>query len=160
LNCNDVTAHLLNTSRDAAAYQWKFSDGSTSVQNDPDYHFNYNAPYSISLIAINNNTCSDTASVIKNSSIEDYLTFNISNVFTPNGDGINDEFQLNIDTEVSECFGLTIFDRWGNTMFKSSDGSNKWDGSTSSGAKAAAGTYFYVIDINNAQYKGFVSLSE
>ncbi|MDX1479193.1 MAG: gliding motility-associated C-terminal domain-containing protein, partial [Saprospiraceae bacterium] len=55
--------------------------------------------------------------------------FYVPNAFSPNGDGVNDEFRAfpNPDYTVLD-FELRIFDRWGNTLFTASDTEASWDG--------------------------------
>jgi len=61
--------------------------------------------------------------------------FFIPNVFTPNGDGLNDDFQVDIqDTE----FQILIMNRYGQKMFSSSDPNFLW-----TGEGASTGTYFW-----------------
>jgi len=86
------------------------------------------------------------------------------NVFTPNGDGLNDFFQIRTD-QLGACFdnfNIQIFDRWGVLVFDSDDFHFKWDGYAKSGKEAASGVYYYVLKgsyINSAfQFKGFVEL--
>jgi gliding motility-associated-like protein len=66
----------------------------------------------------------------------------IPNVFTPNGDGVNDVFS--IGGKAITDFNLTIVNRWGNTIFESNDINTSWDG-TSNGTPCIDGTYFYII---------------
>jgi gliding motility-associated-like protein/uncharacterized repeat protein (TIGR01451 family) len=81
----------------------------------------------------------------------------ISNVFTPNGDGVNDTFvipglETYTDTE------LTIINRWGNTVYQKTNYKNDWDGQN-----MVEGTYFYVLRAKNKAgvwdtYKGYLTL--
>ena len=49
---------------------------------------------------------------------DDYFTISDPNVFTPNGDNLNDEFIIKIPEKVEKCAELTIYNRWGtNTIF-------------------------------------------
>ncbi|MBL7794568.1 MAG: gliding motility-associated C-terminal domain-containing protein, partial [Saprospiraceae bacterium] len=55
--------------------------------------------------------------------------FYIPNVFSPNSDGINDLFQVFTGEGVQvEQFQLSVFDRWGNMLYKSEDYTAGWDG--------------------------------
>jgi len=68
----------------------------------------------------------------------------VPNAFTPNNDGLNDEF-LPVGTQIYN-FTLTIFNRWGETVFISNDLKTGWNG-----ASAQSGTYFYEITYQNAK---------
>ena len=73
---------------------------------------------------------------------------NASNVFTPNNDGRNEFFS--IDVEINPCydtFNVLIYDRWGKKIFESSDPLFKWNGTNMfSGTEPPEGTYFFIID--------------
>jgi len=72
------------------------------------------------------------------------------NVFTPNGDGMNDKFypfrHNNLTSEeinlITHDFNITIFNRWGEEMFKSNDFMDAWDGKYN-GSLVDAGVYFW-----------------
>ena len=71
---------------------------------------------------------------------------NIPNVFTPNGDGINDKW--NIDGLVAfESAAVDIFDRYGQKVFHETGYAQAWDG-TLNGKMLPTGTYYYVINTN------------
>jgi gliding motility-associated-like protein len=71
----------------------------------------------------------------------------LPNTFTPNGDGINDTWELLGLQSFPECT-VFIYDRWGQAVFKSTGYSRPWDG-TYNGKKLPFGTYYYVIDLKN-----------
>lgn len=83
---------------------------------------------------------------------------NISNIFTPNNDGINDEFKVSYNGAPASDFNLSIFNRWGIPVFTSNNPNVKWDGHTTSGIKVSAGTYFYVLINAGTTYKGYIAL--
>jgi gliding motility-associated-like protein len=69
---------------------------------------------------------------------------NIPNVFTPNGDGKNDDF--NIDCSGYQKYSIVIWNRWGNTVFESDNADKKWNGKTNNdGGENPAGTYYYLF---------------
>lgn len=69
---------------------------------------------------------------------------NIPNVFTPNGDGKNDEFKIEIVGY--KKYSLIIWNRWGNTIFESDNAEKMWNGKTNNdGAENPAGTYYYLF---------------
>lgn len=66
------------------------------------------------------------------------------NIFSPNGDGINDTFEFYINSTIASLDELLIFDRWGSLVFTSTSIDDvAWDG-TFNGAPASVGTYIYV----------------
>ena len=65
------------------------------------------------------------------------------NVFTPNGDGVNDEFRPAYKSIRS--YKLTIYNRWGRRIFTSNSPDEGWDGKAGN-KDAAAGVYMYVCE--------------
>ena len=83
------------------------------------------------------------------------------NTFTPNGDGINDTWEV---PGISDFPGseVLIFDRWGQKVFKSNGYREPWDG-THNGRNLSEGSYYYYIQLNQiegkaAPYTGFISI--
>ena len=75
-------------------------------------------------------------------------TFFIPNVFSPNGDGINDLFSIGVNEEIEiQHLDITIFDRWGNMVFRSNEKSFTWDGRFKN-EDLQPGVYAYVIMID------------
>ena len=70
----------------------------------------------------------------------------IPNAFSPNGDGINDEFKI-VDGFYNN-FVLVIYNRWGNLVFRSTDPAQGWDGNHD-GEPANPGTYRFKISFQN-----------
>ena len=66
------------------------------------------------------------------------------NVFSPNGDGINDVFKPMLSKEV-ELFQIRIYDRWGREMVVLPDVLAGWDGQGPDSQPAAGGVYFWVV---------------
>lgn len=71
-------------------------------------------------------------------------TANFYNVFTPDGDGLNDEFYF--DMQGVGKYKLYIFNRWGERVFSSTEPDVGWNGTDTNGQKMPAGTYFYIVD--------------
>ena len=81
----------------------------------------------------------DTAYVI----VDVATTIVIPNIFSPNGDGINDNFCI-ISTGL-RTLNCDIFNRWGSKMYTIMAPQQVWDGKTPSGASASEGTYYYIL---------------
>ncbi|GAA3940677.1 T9SS type B sorting domain-containing protein [Chitinophaga oryziterrae] len=80
----------------------------------------------------------------------------IPNVFTPNGDGKNEKFDIGgLDKYPSSA--LYVYNRWGAMVYQSKDYRNNWDGTGLN-----AGSYFYTLEVHKADgvriYKGWVEI--
>ncbi len=75
---------------------------------------------------------------------QDSAKVEVPNVFTPNGDGINDVFRPKY-TNIEKVDGA-IYNRWGEIIFRWWGVNGYWDGVTfPAGQKVPAGTYYYII---------------
>jgi gliding motility-associated-like protein len=83
--------------------------------------------------------------------------YELPNVITVNGDGINDFFKP-IKNKFIKDIDLKIYNRWGNLVFETTDPAIMWDGKTTQMKQPATeGTYFYVCTVNEIRVKGIVS---
>jgi gliding motility-associated-like protein len=69
----------------------------------------------------------------------------ILNTFTPNGDGVNDFWDIPALVIYSNV-SVFIYDRWGSLVYQSNGYTKPWDG-TFNGKMLPAGTYYYVIKL-------------
>jgi len=79
------------------------------------------------------------------------------NVFTPNGDELNDYFTLpNLPPDfcASRLASIKIFSRWGNEVYRTTNRDFRWDGSS-----LPAGVYFYLVEYTDKKFKGTVTLA-
>jgi gliding motility-associated-like protein len=153
-----------NTSQNTSAstiYNWDFGDLTNStLQNPPSNTYNIAGTYHVTLIVSENAQCLDTAGITV--VVFDNVSLIVPNVFTPNGDGKNDQFIVSaIGIKEFEC---KVYDRWGIKMTELQKPDTGWDGRTTSGLSASAGTYYYVITASGLDGKpynstGFVMLA-
>ena len=68
----------------------------------------------------------------------------VPNVFTPNGDQLNDFFE--VPTDGSTVYELTIFTRTGTRIYHSRSPRIYWDGKSLEGKELPVGVYYYVIE--------------
>ena len=85
----------------------------------------------------------------------------IPNVFTPNGDGLNEIFVVR--SRHLKSFEARIFNRWGQQVYYWDTPNGGWDGRTVSGLESPEGTYFYSINVitkdgDEEQYQGTLML--
>lgn len=147
---------------------WSFGNGSifTNTYTNgisifiPTTTYSAAGSYSV-LLNINKGTCKGTQIKIINVEIPSKLE--VPNVFTPNGDKVNDVFRL-ITSSLAEV-QASIFDRWGNKVYEvdSDTGNIEWNGKNQFGKDCPSGVYFYVIKANGKDgqeynVKGNVSL--
>ena len=77
--------------------------------------------------------------------------FIVPNVFTPNGDGTNDVFNI-VYQNIWE-FEVRTYDRWGVKVFQTTDLTNQWNGRVN-GRESAEGVYFWEIIYQEYNGKG------
>ena len=95
------------------------------------------------------NGCSD--SITKSLLVENELIFYLPTSFTPDGDGINDDFGIkgyNID-RVARVFHEIITNRWGEIIYSVDDINQSWNGENQFGNLAIPGTYLWSIRIKD-----------
>ena len=80
------------------------------------------------------------------------------NVFTPNGDNIN-ELLTPIDYKYVEDVDAKIFNRWGTLVFETTDKDLNWDGTEQTTSQIVSeGVYFYIITVNTIRLNGIVPI--
>jgi gliding motility-associated-like protein len=72
------------------------------------------------------------------------IVYNIPNVFTPNGDGVNDKFEVTISK--LEDYRISIFDRFGKLVYRATDPNQHWNGANGGVGEVPPGVYFYTIE--------------
>jgi gliding motility-associated-like protein len=87
--------------------------------------------------------------------------FEMPNVFTPDGNLTND-FCVPVKQSNVSIQKFTVYNRWGNIVFESSNQAINWDGKIS-GNEASEGVYFYVVkyvslDLVQHEAQGFIHL--
>jgi gliding motility-associated-like protein len=116
-----------------AAYNWQ--DGST----EPQMVVTAEGVYWV--IVTDYNGCKDIDSVLLRPC--DLLIW-VPNAFSPNGDGLNDEFMAYSNLDVDITFKMMVFNKWGEEIFSSTDINKGWDG-TFKGAVCPQDMYTWVI---------------
>ena len=113
-----------------------------------------NAP-SVTFKKLEAGTFEAVVRIISADGCEEFLTlqftvmpaeFDFPNVFTPNGDGVNDIFQPVSKGSVRELEEMKIYNRWGKLIFETYDQQNGWDG-TFGGKPQPSDVYIYVAKI-------------
>ncbi|MEM9549266.1 MAG: LamG-like jellyroll fold domain-containing protein [Bacteroidota bacterium] len=129
---------------DVSDYQGNYTWQDNS--KDPIYEIKADGTYSLRI----ENGCDTILSSI-NVQFEDCCTLHMPNTFSPNFDGINDEFKAIINRDHCKnitSFRMKIFDRWGSCVFESQNIDYGWDGMFV-GKNATIGIYVYIIEYFN-----------
>ncbi|MDG1237607.1 MAG: gliding motility-associated C-terminal domain-containing protein [Flavobacteriales bacterium] len=137
-NGDTVTFHQ-NSIDSSSLNLWTFGDASTSTDYEPYHIYNDPGTFTICLSAANSFGCHDTTCVeivIQSSEII------VPNIFSPNGDGLNDElFIYGIDNN----YELKIFNRWGSVVYKEYPYLNGWNGYNQYGKRLPEGQYYFML---------------
>ena len=153
-----------NTSDEADSYDWDFGNGQGNVVNNQnDQNTTYTEPgvYTVTL-EVTKGACSDIATQDIIVTLVIPIEFDMPNVFTPNGDGVNDVFTINPVNVVE--MEMVITNRWGNVVFETNDVEAVWNGrNQNTGEDCTEGVYFYKFRLrgqNNeiVENHGFVHL--
>ena len=159
-NIFDTDIYFTNmSSQDVINWLWSFGSETlptSSIDENPTAIFPGNEPgtYPIFLIVTNTDGCTDT---VENTLIVNSIfTLYIPNAFTPDGDGINDNFYVQGAAVSSDDFNLMIFDRWGELIFETTDLTKRWDGDFKN-RQAPIGSYAWKVNAKdlytNQQYE-------
>ena len=138
------------------SWNWNFGDpfaatiDSTSTLQNPTHVFTEAGTFCTTLTVTSNFGCTDNTQLCI--VIEPEFTFFIPNAFSPNADGINDEFYGKGD--FIKKFEMFIYDRWGNLIFFADDINKHWDGIANHGKEMAQqDVYVYTVKITDANDK-------
>lgn len=141
----DITAPqvLFVNNSSSGQYLWDFGDGNTSTVNQPFYIYSDTGNYSVTLTVTNSQTgCS--SQTIQSVLINPYFRMFIPNTFTPNQDGLNENFIVHTDSY--KYFRLTIYDRWGQILFDTTKPEQGWNGKFNEN-DVPQGVYTYQVSV-------------
>jgi gliding motility-associated-like protein len=132
---------------------WFFNNNKTSGVKDPLIEFDEPGTYVACLLVSNSIGCTDTLCKIINIGCPEDAVF-IPNTFTPNDDGLNDVFRVSTLGQCLESFEMTLFDRWGETIFTTKDLEEGWDG-TIKGVLAKDDVYAWLVKFTMVNKKSY-----
>lgn len=134
-----------NSSALADSFYWDFGDTiSTSTARDPSHIYKKEGIYKVKLIAINKLGCYDTAEITI-TVIGGLIVF-VPNVFTPNNDGLNEEFIISYNKDALLFLKGSIWNRWGAKVYDFEMPNGKWWNGKSDEEDCADGVYFYMFE--------------
>jgi gliding motility-associated-like protein len=134
-------------------WEWDMGDGTQQTGKNISHIYPKIGDYEISLKVTDTNECTDFTSKIIH--IYDDLIIFIPNMFTPNGDGLNDTWKPEMLDYSKKGYQLSIFDRWGQRIFHTTDTEEAWDGTINGKVTAPNTIYSYQVIVQNVMYKEY-----
>lgn len=134
-------------------WSWEVGDTPAGTDGEVTVIKETHGNYPVKLHALNAAGC--TSTVMSEVPVRAGLKM-IPNIFTPNGDGMNETFELE-GLELS-TWDLLVYNRWGNTVYKKKNYQNNW-----TGGSLSSGVYFYTVTnafCADRNYKGIVTISK
>lgn len=157
---------FINTSVNNIAVLWDIAGLATSDEDQFTYGFDFRQPaeYPVCLTSIDAHGCED--SLCRVVVINDVLETYVPNCFTPNADGVNDQWGMVRNIPDITELELRVFDRWGKVVFAATNPSDHWDGTYRNGGGnlMKQDVYVYTISFRSIatglpeQFVGHVSL--
>lgn len=147
----EVNTLTANTNEDDVSYQWFLNGTLLSGETNSTLDISIEPgtmgvqTYTVEITAGNGCTGSDSVTV----SLYDVANCVITQGISPNGDGLNDNLDLNWLNDRTGIVKLKIYNRWGTLVFDQRDYSDQWNGQNTNGNELPTGTYFYVIDLKS-----------
>ncbi len=158
------TAHDFSYDGDNGSVDWLLNGSIYTTDSSFNYVFSEEGEYEFIVTLTNSiNGCVASDTII--------ITV-INDLFIPNGvsdnsDNLNDYFVIK-GLELYESNSLSIYNRWGDLVFKQSPYDNKWNGQSNTGMNlsnsSVSGTYFYILTVNkngeNIIYQNYIELKK
>ncbi len=133
--------------------EWHFGDDAVERKCDSVVEHIYIDPgcYEVYLVVMNREIpeCRDTAMLDNCVFVDKESKLEVPNIFSPNGDGLNEYFQVSGQSIKAETFHGIIMNRYGQVLFEWTDWENEesgWDGKIKGSTTATPGVYYYIIE--------------
>lgn len=144
----DLQANFNSTNEDSLYYTWYLSD-SIIVSKDKRLNIILSKDELLTLVIEGENSCTVVKQFLIKTRKQEFKVY-CPNVFSPNGDGVNDFFLVYGNGANSGKYELIIYDRWGSPIYILQDDFGEsdqkgWDGNSENGQKVLSGTYVYIL---------------
>lgn len=138
-----------------ASYSWDPGFGSFNSTEDynyaPDTTYTEGGIYTAILVVTNEYGCKD--SVSKEIEVFTPLEYTAPNIFTPNGDEVNDYFYISGQGITENNYSMVIYNRWGELLYETNlpGQTNGWDGNNKKGKPLPEGVYKYMYQLESEE---------
>jgi gliding motility-associated-like protein len=169
LEADNTDVTLIDLSEgDIETWEWTISlpaQEVASMDQSPEFSLplGVGGSYPVQLAVTSSNGCSDFINGVI--TVNELFNLFVPSAFTPNGDGINDVFQMQSTGIDASNFQINIFNRWGEIVYSSKDPQQAWTGGASGGEYYIPnGVYTYYIATNSLktgeryEYRGTISI--
>ncbi len=153
---------FINTTDRATSWIWTFGDNASSTKKDPSHTYRKKGMYKVKLTAENSFGCQSVYT--KTVAVDNDYNLLAPTGFTPNGDGLNDNFIPKALEIMNAEFTMSIFHKNGQLYYETNQVSRPWDGRyMMDNQNAPGGAYVWVVQLKNKNgetevYKGSVTL--
>ena len=142
-------------------WDWDMGDGNAQTGRIVRYSYEATGDYFVFLEVKDENGCIDT--ITKKIHVYDELHVYIPNMFTPDGNKLNDTWKPIILENSKEGYQLAVYDRWGQRVFFTTDPEEAWDGTIDGKPAENNTTYSYRLLVRDYtgqefEYVGHVSI--
>lgn len=139
--CGDNNFLVLNAGNPGSSYEWSTGSITPTISvGDTEHYYWVKVTNAFDCLAI------DTIHVEKCNIV--FSKDKIPTVFTPNGDGVNETWEIPGLSEYPRAT-IDIYDRWGRIVYHSKSGyPEPWDGRNNNHTLLPMDTYFYIINLN------------
>ena len=156
--CTQAQVHFAATAP-AGTYSWSFGDG--TMANGPLQDHAYTTGIYTVQLTVSDGPCTTTTTqtveLTSTAGIPDPREL-LPNVFSPNGDGVNDRFAAEGFEDFANCYALVVFDRWGIAVFRSGSPTIGWNGNVEGHEPVPEGVYYYLLTLGDVEYPGVVEV--
>ena len=156
------TVRFQDESSGAIGWRWDFGTNFNSNIPSPTYTFPDTGRYVVNQIVTHQSGCQDTATAIID--IFPEVRYFLPNAFTPNSDSKNDIYLGEGLMDGATNFEMTIWNRWGEMVFKTNDPQEGWNGrKLNNGKESPNGVYIVLVSYNEPrgdliELKGYATL--
>ncbi|MEM1119709.1 MAG: PKD domain-containing protein [Bacteroidota bacterium] len=162
LTSTNPTVQVTDASVDASTWFYDFNGQGSSTTQNPTFTFRTTGLQPITQIVTAPSGCRDTFQQVID--VIPFVEWYMPNAFTPTRDGVNDIFIGNGNLNGATDFIFTIWNRWGELIFETTDFTEGWNGrKNNDGRDSPAGVYVYVLSYRTprgelVQLEGFATL--